>query len=242
MYAARLWWMLRWLGHDDVAVLDGGMRRWLQLGLPLTRGRARPGPATSSRVRARRAPWTPRPCSRASTDPARASSTRGRPTLPRRGRADRRRRRPRARRAQPPVHSASSTRAASCRPRRCASRSGSLGGVPPERDRRDVRVGRDRLPPAARARARRARRAAPLPRLVERVVERPVTARSHRRDSLSDGAATERHFPDRFCYRSRHFFPPPAEPEPLAPSGETPHASPDRAAPGASRTRSTSTA
>jgi thiosulfate/3-mercaptopyruvate sulfurtransferase len=36
MYAARLWWMLRWLGHDDAAVLDGGMRRWLQLGLPLT--------------------------------------------------------------------------------------------------------------------------------------------------------------------------------------------------------------
>jgi thiosulfate/3-mercaptopyruvate sulfurtransferase len=35
-YAARLWWMLRWLGHDEVAVLDGGMRRWLQLGLPLT--------------------------------------------------------------------------------------------------------------------------------------------------------------------------------------------------------------
>ena len=36
MYAARLWWMLRWLGHDEVAVLDGGMRRWLQLGLPLS--------------------------------------------------------------------------------------------------------------------------------------------------------------------------------------------------------------
>ncbi len=30
MYAARLWWMLRWLGHDAVAVLDGGWNRWQQ--------------------------------------------------------------------------------------------------------------------------------------------------------------------------------------------------------------------
>jgi thiosulfate/3-mercaptopyruvate sulfurtransferase len=44
MYAARLWWMLRWLGHDEVAVLDGGMRRWLQLGLPLTDERPEPMP------------------------------------------------------------------------------------------------------------------------------------------------------------------------------------------------------
>lgn len=35
IYAARFWWMMRWLGHDDVAVLDGGMRRWQQLDLPL---------------------------------------------------------------------------------------------------------------------------------------------------------------------------------------------------------------
>jgi thiosulfate/3-mercaptopyruvate sulfurtransferase len=28
-YASRLWWMLRWLGHDAVAVLDGGYDRWV---------------------------------------------------------------------------------------------------------------------------------------------------------------------------------------------------------------------
>jgi 3-mercaptopyruvate sulfurtransferase SseA len=35
MYAARLWWMLRWLGHDAVAVLDGGYAKWLKEGLPV---------------------------------------------------------------------------------------------------------------------------------------------------------------------------------------------------------------
>jgi thiosulfate/3-mercaptopyruvate sulfurtransferase len=35
MFASRLWWMLRWLGHAEVAVLDGGFRRWKELGLPL---------------------------------------------------------------------------------------------------------------------------------------------------------------------------------------------------------------
>jgi thiosulfate/3-mercaptopyruvate sulfurtransferase len=44
MYAARLWWMLRWLGHEAVAVLDGGLRRWVQLDLPITGEVSRPRP------------------------------------------------------------------------------------------------------------------------------------------------------------------------------------------------------
>ena len=35
-YAARLWWMLRWLGHRSVAVLDGGFRAWQAAGLPVS--------------------------------------------------------------------------------------------------------------------------------------------------------------------------------------------------------------
>ena len=34
VWASRLWWLLRWLGHDAVAVLDGGFDRWLAEGRP----------------------------------------------------------------------------------------------------------------------------------------------------------------------------------------------------------------
>ena len=35
IFAARLWWMLRWLGHRRVAVLDGGLAAWKRAKLPL---------------------------------------------------------------------------------------------------------------------------------------------------------------------------------------------------------------
>jgi thiosulfate/3-mercaptopyruvate sulfurtransferase len=41
--AVRLWWLLRWLGHDAVAVLDGGWQAWQAQGQPVRGGpEARP--------------------------------------------------------------------------------------------------------------------------------------------------------------------------------------------------------
>ena len=54
MYAARLWWLLRWLGHQSVAVLNGGFAAWERAGLPLGQRRHDP-----------RAPQLPRPPGRA---------------------------------------------------------------------------------------------------------------------------------------------------------------------------------
>ena len=36
-FAVRLWWMLRWLGHDKVALLDGGFPLWVKEGRPVTK-------------------------------------------------------------------------------------------------------------------------------------------------------------------------------------------------------------
>ena len=44
MAAARLWWLLKLLGHDRVAVLDGGLARWRSLGYPVDAGEFVPPP------------------------------------------------------------------------------------------------------------------------------------------------------------------------------------------------------
>ncbi|OJX28819.1 MAG: sulfurtransferase [Burkholderiales bacterium 68-12] len=43
-FCARLWWMLQWLGHEAVAVLDGGLQAWTQAGGALEEGAAAPRP------------------------------------------------------------------------------------------------------------------------------------------------------------------------------------------------------
>jgi thiosulfate/3-mercaptopyruvate sulfurtransferase len=50
-YAVRLWWMLRWLGHERVALLDGGFPRWL----------AEKRPVSSETPAPRKGSFLPRP-------------------------------------------------------------------------------------------------------------------------------------------------------------------------------------
>jgi thiosulfate/3-mercaptopyruvate sulfurtransferase len=53
VYAARLWWMLRWLGHDNVAVLDGGFAKWSREGRPVESEARAAKPATFLPARVR---------------------------------------------------------------------------------------------------------------------------------------------------------------------------------------------
>jgi len=54
-FAARLWWLLGWLGHDAVAVLDGGWPRWVREGRPVRGGiETRPSRTFVARIRPER--------------------------------------------------------------------------------------------------------------------------------------------------------------------------------------------
>ncbi len=48
MYAARAWWMLRWIGHEQVQVLDGGWAAWLASGGATEAGVLAPTPAAAT--------------------------------------------------------------------------------------------------------------------------------------------------------------------------------------------------
>ena len=182
--AARLWWMLHVLGQP-VAVLDGGLATWAG---PLEPGRGvvdavscppRPGPPTGSRTRMTStcSVWpNARSCSTrgppSATSAATSPSTHGGGTSRVRGAH-------RGRATSATTAGSSEHRAARPVPRaRCGPRRG---------DRVLVRVGRDRLPRPAGARARRARRPHPsLPGLVVAVGRRPHEPGCDRPDSPSD--------------------------------------------------------
>ncbi len=191
--AVRVWALARWLGHEAVAVLDGDLRAWSAAGYPVT---ADP-PAAPAR-RGRLDPGRPHLLAMVDADaivgdlnaPAASRSmtivdARAPERFSRRRRAHRSDRRPHPGRDQPAVRGQSppgwplqaggrAARRVRCclsrRTRPVARRSGR------RRHGASVRVWRHRLPQSARDGTRRTGRKPSLPRLLERLDHRSVTA------------------------------------------------------------------
>ncbi len=70
-YCGRLWWMLKWVGHEAVAVLDGGLQEWVAAGGGVESGTAVAHPP---------APFTLAPARAGLADTATVAASLGRPT------------------------------------------------------------------------------------------------------------------------------------------------------------------
>ena len=173
-YAARLWWMLRWMGHAAVAVLDGGTQAWTQAGGTLDTAPAAPGSAPA---------YPPRAPLAASVDAATLLASLGRVRLVDARAGERFRGE-----VEPIDPVAGHIPGASSRFHKDnldaqgrfkpadvlrAEFAALLGRVPASDDGAPVRLRRDRVPQPARDGARRADRLGALPGIVERMVERP---------------------------------------------------------------------
>jgi thiosulfate/3-mercaptopyruvate sulfurtransferase len=54
-YCGRMWWMLKWVGHESTAVLDGGLQAWEAAGGAMSSGEEKPRPASSFKASAEKA-------------------------------------------------------------------------------------------------------------------------------------------------------------------------------------------
>ena len=191
MYAAHLWWMLRWLGHERVAVLDGGWQAWTAAGLPVS---TEPGVAARPGQ-----PVEPGASLAATVDAATVLANIAQPAFTvidaRAATAIAARSNPwtrwpaTSRRAEPPQRREPADR----RPLQGAGAvarrvHGAAGGPRSGRHRASVRLGHHRLPQSAVHGNRRPVRFAPVSGFVERVVQRPVASGGHGRRGLRAGA------------------------------------------------------
>ncbi len=175
---ARLWWMLRWLGHDAVG---GARRRLREVGARRPAGHHRGAARRTRRVRrsaAVAATVDAARCARASRERRCSWSTRGRPSAFAARRADRSGGRPHPGRASTGRSRRTSAPTARSSPPSVlrAEFARLLGGAPADAIVHSVRLRRDGLPQPARDGSRRPARHAAVSRIVERVVRRSVAS------------------------------------------------------------------